>query len=344
MAITGAVTCTAVVAMTAIAARTRGHTARTAPMVYTAHGFGGHVPAQPAAARPASPVAAVVDAYNAGRWADCETAAASFLSKDAQQSRAEPSLDALRARQLSAYAAARRADYRQARDRFHLLRDTAEQRSDHGKEPGGFWDARPTYEEEGAFQSVVCTSALGERAAAEDQYNGFMARYPQSILVHAAVVRIARFHRGSIPKGSEQLWQSAMRQQRERQIASAREESLCGPQCLAELLRRRGCRPDVHGLAGEMGTSERGTSLEAMASAARKRGMPARGRMLTEVGLLSQRLPVVALVTPAHYVIVDRVSAAGVTVWDPAAHPQADTAVPLADWRRAWSGAVMAVE
>src|SRR5260221_3603495 len=99
-----------------------------------------------------------------------------------------------------------------------------------------------------------------------------------------------------------------MQIQKTHEKARQREESLCGPKCLAELLRRAGKPADVHALANEMQTSEEGTSLQQWAKAAAKRGIPATGVALTVKGLQQQTFPLLALIQPGHFVLVDRVT------------------------------------
>jgi len=116
---------------------------------------------------------------------------------------------------------------------------------------------------------------------------------------------------------------------------------MCGPACLAELLRRQGEHADTRLLASEMGTNEQGTSLEALAKAAKKRGMQAQGFSLTQCGLSKQHLPVIVLLTPGHYVLVDEVTSDHVTVWDPFGKGIGEPGVhqyPMKDWSRMWTG------
>jgi len=131
-----------------------------------------------------------------------------------------------------------------------------------------------------------------------------------------------------------------------RQRARERERSLCGPECLAELLRRRGEGADVHALAREMGTDERGTSLLALWEAAKRRGLAAQGLALTQRGLQQQKLPLVALLSPAHFVLVEQVGPGGVRVWDPDAGGAGRAGrrqYAPAEWSRAWGGIALAL-
>ena len=141
---------------------------------------------------------------------------------------------------VDAYSAARRKEYAVARERFTYLRDFAAQLPDHGRQPGAPGEIAPTLEEEGAFQRAICTSAIDGPRAGEAELDAFLRRYPKSILVHGAVKRIARYHKGDVPKDAEALWKQAMAVQARGEKAQQRSASLCGPKCLAELLRRQG--------------------------------------------------------------------------------------------------------
>lgn len=324
-------------------------------LVYTSQGYGGFVPA-PAAPKPgvvpfkasAAPRRTVLtparDAYSAGRWQEAE-AQAQRVIRQAPHTVAGKTQAAF-ARQILAYAAARRHDLPLARVRFATLQTDAAQLPDKGKEPAPVGQMPSTLEAEGAFQHAVCTGALGNKEAAEGEYRAFMQRYPDSVLVAAAIKRIARFHGGDIPKVDEAVWRQAQQTAQAHERARQRDASLCGPECLAELLRRRGESVTVHALAQEMGTSEQGTSLAALATAAKQHGFRAEGLALTPKGLQAQTGTLIALLSPGHYVLVDKVAAEAVTVWDPDArgvgHGQAQT-ITLPEWNRRWRGLALAV-
>ena len=205
----------------------------------------------------------------------------------------------------------------------------------------------PTLEEEGAFQRAICTSAIDGPRAGEAQLDAFLRRYPRSILIHGAVKRIARYHKGDVPKDAEALWTAAMAVQAKDDKARQRAASLCGPQCLAELLRRQGKTANVETLAREMKTDEDGTSLLALSRAAKRHGLKAQGLDLTQAGLEKQALPLIALVSSGHYVLVEAVTPAGTQVWDP---PSASAGagkrytVDAAQWKQQWGGAALAIQ
>lgn len=330
-------------------------------MTYTASGYGGFVPTpQRNALHPArtvlnhganalqsvDPVQSLREAYNAGHYQDVE-AAASRLVATARASQSVPVHEqAAEARSLLAYSAARRHDLTLARARFGVARQEAALLPDKGKQAAMAGQPKPTLEEDAAFQHAVCTNALGDSKAAEAEYLAFMKHYPESPLVQASSKRIARMHGGDIPPAAVAAWRQAGQVAQARQKARDREASLCGPECLAELLRRQGTAASVHALADEMHTGDKGTALLDLAAVAKRRGFSVRGLALTPKGLAAQRLPVIALVTPGHYVLVDVVSARNVTIWDPDAHGQGHggtVSIPAAQWKRGWQGITLAI-
>ena len=246
-----------------------------------------------------------------------------------------------------AYTSARHKQFETAADRFAMARNIAASLPDHGARPVVLGDAEAGIEEEAAFQHAVCVGAEGRKTAAEEEYRDFLRRYPTSILIHATTKRIARFHGGSLPADAEALWRADMKLQRKQVLAQERERSLCGPECLAELLRRQGKRPDVHALAAEMKTDEHGTTLAALAAAAQRHGFTPQGLRLTQAGLARQQLPAVAYLRSSHYVLVDRVAPTGVTIWDPDAKGPGKAApqeIASAQWGQAWNGVALAVK
>jgi ABC-type bacteriocin/lantibiotic exporter with double-glycine peptidase domain len=120
-----------------------------------------------------------------------------------------------------------------------------------------------------------------------------------------------------------------------------------------------------------MGTDGRGTSLKALAAAARRRGFTARGLRLTQAALFhaaaDERWPalpgnspqphhptpspprspyLIALLRPGHYVLVEQVREEAVTVWDPdgrGLHQAGVKEYSWEAWGRAWNGVVLAL-
>lgn len=330
-------------------------------MTYTDSGYGGFVPASQQAAlhsaktvsnpaanpiQPTDPVQPLREAYNAGHYQAVETTALRLVSQARTSRSVAVHEQAAQARSLLAYSAARRHDLPLARIRFAAARQEAARLPDKGKQVAVPGEISPTLEEDAAYEHAVCTGALGNKPAAEAEYLAFMKRYPESPLVQASIKRIARMHGGDIPPPAEAVWRQSGQIAQNRQKARDREASLCGPECLSELLRRQGEAVDVHTLADEMHTSDRGTTLQNLAAAFTVHGFQAQGLALTPKGLASQKLPVVALITPGHYVLVDALSAAQVTVWDPDAHGLghgASRTFSAAQWKNEWRGMTLAL-
>lgn len=334
-------------------------------LVYTAQGYGGYVgpkkvgniapnPRPKIGETPRQnhrqmidPVRSLQAAYRAGNYSEVAVAARKVIRGAQHAHSLGERRHAVQARQVLAYAYARQNNLKTAQSQFALLRQEAAALPDRGKQDRSLGaDPQPTLEEEAAFQHAVCTGAVENHPAAEAEYRQFMQAYPESPLVQAAVKRIARFHDGNVSPADAAIWQQAMQIAKTRQKARVREASLCGPECLAEMLRRRGETADVHALAQEMDTSDQGTSLAALAQAAKRRGFASKGLALTAKGLTQQKLPLVALVNPNHFVIVEALTPEQITIWDPDARGvgKADRkSLPLTEWSRNWQGIALAL-
>jgi hypothetical protein len=308
-------------------------------LVYTREGFGAWVtPSELPKPFPTdTPLHRAILAYSQGRWTDVEHEAPIVIASTAGATSGQTAHDGLLARSLLAYTSARQKRFEQARDRFEALRDAASKVAGHGPEQGRMGEPLPTYEEEAALQHAVCTGALGDKEGSEYEYRQFLINYPESILVHAAVKRVRKLHSGNCPAEVEKLWTRAMQIQHDHDMAVRREQSMCGPKCLAELLRRKGQKADVHALADEMKTTHEGTTMADLAETAKAHGVGLQGVELTEQGLEKQPLPAIALLGPGHYVVLDRVLPAGVSFWDPN-RPSADRSVPASEWQRQFTG------
>lgn len=290
---------------------------------------------------------AAADAYEKGQYLQAEADAQKIINK---AKGAHPGTTifhkALLAQQVAAYSAARRKDFVLASKRFAEQRDAASELPDHGKQPAEPGENVPTLEEEAAYQHAVCTGVLQGQKAAEAEYIRFLRRYPQSLLISGVIQRIARYHKGTIPKPAEKLWRQAMQIQKVIDQRQKREASLCGPECLAELLRRQGHKADVHALAEAMGTNEDGTSLAGLAKVAKRYGYSPRGLLLTERGLMQQKLPVIAFAQWGHYVIVEAITSKSVQVWDPDAsglHHPGNKNYSQQEWQQVWAGNTLAL-
>lgn len=293
------------------------------------------------------PLLPAITAYKAGKYQDAEAASQRLIDQASGSKDIIVRKDAVRARYILAFSAARRKDMKLARDRFTVLKQEASKLPDKGKpdsEPG---EMNPTLEEEGAYQHAVCAAALGDKKAAEAEYLKFMKDYPESQLMNGVMMRLERLHDGHLPAYLEDAWQQTQKTALDRKKAQDREQSLCGPECLAELIRCRGEKADVHALAAEMKTSDRGTSMQSLADSAKKHGFTVKGVKLTWDGLRKQPLPLIALVAPGHYIIVDGVGWRSVKIWDAYGEGVGKPSTrkfSQNEWMRVWGGLALVLQ
>ena len=309
--------------------------------VYSSEGYGGYVGKSAPLVFPSDAVQPVREAYLAGHYAEVVEKAEETFHRYAGSTKPQELKEMALARRLEAYATARQGNYPRARDLFGYLQAEASRLPDKGKLPSLNGTPEPTLEEEGAFQKIVCRGGSGDKVGAEEEYKQFLREYPQSILVHAAVKRVRRFHNGDSPAEVEALWKQAMQAQAKQRQVEQRAASLCGPKCVAELLRRQGKRVDIEALAKAMGTDSAGSSVAGVAKVAHAQGFRGEGVKMTSAGLSQQKTPFLALIMPGHYVVVETHSPEGVTLWDPNAEALGQPAkrtVTLAEWKRLWDG------
>jgi predicted double-glycine peptidase len=212
-------------------------------------------------------------------------------------------------------------------------------------------------------------SAAPTAGEAERELLEFIRRYPESPLVHAAVRRIARMHGGDIPPAAEAVRKEAVAAAESRRRARETARSLCGPEVLAEVLRRgvtsgsagtasaSALHLEPASLARELRTDHQGTTFSSLAAALRKRGFQVKGLRLTWKGLwqitngpqakADAPESLIALVRPGHFVLVEDVMAGWVTVWDPsAAGPDQPgrRRYSRAEWESIWNGVALRVD
>lgn len=292
----------------------------------------------------------VVDAYNAGRYKEAEKEAQRVIDSLSKSRDEVKRKQALSARYLYAFSAARRKDLKTARERFAELKEAAKLQDKHPDELQPSTND-PTFEEQAAFQHAVCTAALGDKKAAEAEYIKVMQDYPESPLIHTAVKRIEVLHDGHLPSYAEAVWTQASKIADARQQAKNKQyemkQSMCGPECLSKLLKHWNVSVDPKVLAKEMKTSQMGTTLFALADAAKRRGLNAKGYSLTQKGLQKQPLPLIALIQPGHYVVVNSIELNQITYWDPNGKglgKPSTKEMPIKEWKQSWSGVALVVK
>jgi hypothetical protein len=321
--------------------------ARKHRYVYSPQGFGAMLPdsaaIRVAPAPPRDPLQTAVDAFNAGRFTDAEAKAAE--AGRAGSKRPAALVPVTRARILMAYSAARRKEYPLARERFAAAVAGAKAGMAAPVRGGpNCREALRSAESDAAYQHAVCTLAMGDRTGGEAELRDVIRTYPESAEVHGAVRRIARLHGGDVPRDVQALQRRARAISLAADRARRRSGSMCGPECLAELLRREGKPADLALLARDAATSHEGTTLLALARTAGRHGIPLKGMQLTEADFRKQALPLLALVAPGHIVVVDQIDRACVTVWDPDSNgPRRSAARDIVwpQWRRMWRGVAL---
>jgi ABC-type bacteriocin/lantibiotic exporter with double-glycine peptidase domain len=96
-----------------------------------------------------------------------------------------------------------------------------------------------------------------------------------------------------------------------------------------------------------MGATEKGTSLADLAHAAERYGMKARGVRLPVDKLADQKLPLIALIKPGHYVLVDAAGPSTVSYWDPGPRPTLPGSNRRCDyrlWEQMWTGVALCLD
>jgi hypothetical protein len=328
----------ATVGIVSLAKPSRTPSPQARGLVYSAEGFGGWTGKQTSSPAPTDALDSMRQAYRKGQWKQVVTLAQPLVT-DAYRSSGETALrTSVLARRMEAYALAFQSQHREARERFTYMEQEAERLPEGGTLTEILGHPEPTLADEGAFQRIVCLGAMGDKAGAETEYKQFLKARPLSLLVHAAVKRVRRFHEGNAPQEVETLWRKAMAEQKRRDKEIARSQSLCAPRCLAELLRRKGQSLTVETLAKELKTDENGTSVAALVSALKRRGFAAQGVKMTAQGLAQQARPFVALIAPGHFVIVEQAQGETVRFWNPKSGTGTVQTVSAEEWRRAWDG------
>ncbi len=157
-----------------------------------------------------------------------------------------------------------------------------------------------TWSEQGAYQAAICAYQINREEGIR-QMIAFIEQHPESPLVYGAYKRILRWTNEKPPAAAERAWQKAQAAQTERLKRAA----ACGPKALAYLLTHEFSQPtDWQTLMKECDTDIGGTSMWALAQAARKRGLSAIGLEVSRKGLLQQEPPFLVWNPIGHYVAV----------------------------------------
>ncbi|MEO0248294.1 MAG: cysteine peptidase family C39 domain-containing protein [candidate division WOR-3 bacterium] len=156
-----------------------------------------------------------------------------------------------------------------------------------------------SWSEQGAYQAAIC-AYLRDKQAGIRQMTAFLERYPSSPLVYGAYKRLLRWTKNQPPPAVKRAWRKVEAVQKQRR----REAVACGPKALAYALHLLGIEADWKRLMKECGTSEGGTSLWALAQAARRRGLSAVGLEVSQEGLKELEPPFLLYSPSGHYQVV----------------------------------------
>jgi hypothetical protein len=117
-------------------------------------------------------------------------------------------------------------------------------------------------------------------------------------------------------------------------------DRLCGPICLAFCAQWLGVQADIGHLAEETGASASGTSLGALADAAKARGLEARCLRLSldDLRRVSSRTPAIAHVDRDHFVVAWTANDRDVVVVEP---NMSSSRIPLKNFGRRWDGNIL---
>ncbi len=329
--------------------------------VYDPNGYGGMRPAGSVSGKSSptnsDPLAGAQKAYNSGNYKQAEAEAFKVVNETPKNASAQRLKQTAEAKEITAFASARTGKMSQARERFGDLKAFAKTLPKVKEKPVPGEPPSPEIVERAAYQHAVCTAALGDKEAAQNEYLKFMLDYPESPLLNGVVLRLRKLNDGHLPDIADKTFQKASKIAEARRLARAKEEAMCGPECLAEFLRRFGKTADPKTLARQMATDENGTSLAAFAKAAGQHGVPLKGVRLTWNGLkkqfptaeagkpLAKQQPVVAYVQPGHFVIIESIQADKVTIWDPNAQEDSPGTATFTskDFQMRWPGIALVV-
>jgi hypothetical protein len=191
-----------------------------------------------------------------------------------------------------------------------------------------------TWSEQGAYQAAICAYQLDPQQGIQQMIR-FIEEHPTSPLVAGAYKRILRWTNEKPPAAAQRAWQKAQTARMERM----KETAACGPKALAYVLQHEfGMPTDWRTLMRECGTALEGTSLWALAQAARKRGLIAVGLEISRQGLLQQRPPFLVWNPIGHYVALLERNGAW-QVYDPETNslqPWLEQSLP-----QEWRGAIL---
>lgn len=231
-----------------------------------------------------------------------------------------------KARMRLAYATANKHDYSSARK---VLLVQAAKKDGTGAMSPEFG----TISDQAAYQAAVCLVAEHKDKEAEAEFVTFLKERPLSPLAKACRDRLIRLNGGQ-PK---QDWDDLMQTATSMQEAKARfEMSVCGPKALAYLFEHNllksapNAATDYSSLAKICGTTDSGTTIEGLRKGLKKIGVESDAYKLNRKDFSNVTLPAIIL-QDSHYMVVLKISAESMLIYDPRFNSQREISLPSLD-------------
>ncbi len=249
------------------------------------------------------------------------TQVAAFITENESSSNPTVQNSVTKARIQLAYKASENKDFKLARN---ILVTAA-------KSHKGSDVINPDYgslSDQARYQAAVCLVAEGKKDQAQAEFRKIIQEHPKSPIVHAAFKRLVRLNNGTVDPRDQNLLERAIKIQEE---TIKFELSVCGPKSIAYLLPLLG-RPkvDYHVIAKKCGTTNDGTTIEAMRKALSDYGIESYAYRVSRQDLAKIQLPAIWL-SGQHYVTLKSISGDSAVVYDSLIGGEREAALPPVD-------------
>ena len=188
-----------------------------------------------------------------------------------------------------------------------------------------------TLPEQATYQAAVCLVAEGRGSAAERAFVTFIEENPHSALTQAAFRRLVQLNDGEAKAEHQALVQRATTA---REAYQRRQQALCGPKAVAEVLRRLSISgADLDEIAKRCETTDSGTTMAGMIKALESFDLKATGYRLAYRDLKSLSVPAIWL-QGDHYLVIISVDGRKIEIFDPASESISSRTLPEKDLHR----------
>lgn len=249
------------------------------------------------------------------------TQVAAFIKENESSSNPAVQNSVTKARIQLAYKASENKDFKLARN---ILVTAA-------KSHKGSDVINPDYgslSDQARYQAAVCLVAEGKTEQAQAEFRKIIKDHPKSPIVHAAFKRLVRLNNGTVDPQDQNLLERAIKVQEE---TIKFELSVCGPKSIAYLLPIIGKpKVDYHQIAKKCGTTNDGTTIEAMRKALADYGITSYAYRVSRQDLPKIQLPAIWL-SGQHYVTLKSISGDSAVVYDSLIGGEREAALPPVD-------------